>query len=143
MDSSDEIKRLVLAGDKIGAIRLYREQTQVGLAEAKSAVEQLQNQLLGFVSAEFALKSETPAHPVSTAAIAEALFAGNKIAAIKLYREQAKVGLAEAKRAVEEIEKQLRLSAPGLFTRPAFGKSCLPALIIVAALGVALWKLLH
>jgi len=41
MDSSDEIKRMVLAGDKIGAIKLYRERLrQFGIAEeAIAAIE--------------------------------------------------------------------------------------------------------
>lgn len=117
----DEIQRKVLAGDKIGAIKLYRECTGVGLAEAKSAIEQMQTQLRGFTAAELVWPPKVPeSRPVQAAAIAEALFRGEKIAAIKLYREQTQAGLAEAKRAVEEIEKSLRVSAPGLFTKPAF-----------------------
>jgi ribosomal protein L7/L12 len=141
MANTDEIKRAILAGDKIGAIKLYREQTHVGLAEAKSAVEQMQTQLRGFASAEVALPQAVPASPVQTAAITEALFAGKKIVAIKLYREQTKAGLADAKRAVEEIEAQLRLSAPGLFVSPA-GKGCLVFLGFLTSAGAVLWAVL-
>jgi len=35
----DDVKRLVRSGDKILAIRLYREINKVGLKEAKDAVE--------------------------------------------------------------------------------------------------------
>lgn len=142
LNNSDEVKRKMLAGDKIGAIKLYRELTGVGLAEAKSAVEQMQTQLRGFESAELALpKNATgPDEPQPSAAINEAIFAGKKIVAIKLYREQTKVGLAEAKRAVEEIEKQLRAAAPGLFAKPAAGQSCLLAIALMVMLAVAVWR---
>jgi len=144
LNHSDEVKRKVLAGDKIGAIKLYRELTGVGLAEAKSAVEQMQTQLRGFESAELALPKNPagPAEPLSSAAIHEAIFAGKKIVAIKLYREQTKVGLAEAKRAVEEIEKQLRAAAPGLFSKPQAGQGCLFAVAGVITLGMAIWRAL-
>jgi hypothetical protein len=36
---SEEVKRLADAGDKIGAIKLYREQTGLGLKDAKDAVD--------------------------------------------------------------------------------------------------------
>jgi len=143
LDYSDEVKRKVLAGDKIGAIKLYRELTGVGLAEAKSAVEQMQTQLRGFASAEVVLPTRptSPATPQFNAEINEAIFAGKKIVAIKLYRERTQAGLAEAKRAVEEIEEQLRASAPGLFAKPA-SKGCFAAICFLIGAGAALWRLL-
>ena len=36
-----DLREMVAAGDKIAAIKLYRERTGVGLAEAKAAVEAL------------------------------------------------------------------------------------------------------
>jgi len=139
MEEFDEVKRKALAGDKMGAIKLYREQTNVGLAEAKSAVEQMLAQLRGFASAEISFPKAAPGPLHQTAAISEALFAGNKIQAIKLYREQSKAGLAEAKHAVEEIEKQLRLSAPGLFSKPA-SKGCLVLVVAFVLAGATFWK---
>ncbi len=38
-DKMDDIRALSAAGQKIEAIKLYRERTGVGLAEAKAAVE--------------------------------------------------------------------------------------------------------
>ena len=38
-DDLDGVRDLMAAGDKIGAIKAYRDMTGVGLAEAKSAVE--------------------------------------------------------------------------------------------------------
>lgn len=40
-DELEEVRERALAGDKIGAIKLYRELTHAGLADAKSAVEDL------------------------------------------------------------------------------------------------------
>jgi ribosomal protein L7/L12 len=37
----DDVSKLIAAGDRIGAIALYRKQTGKGLAEAKQAVEEL------------------------------------------------------------------------------------------------------
>jgi hypothetical protein len=47
--------------------------------------------------------------------IRDAIFAGRKIEAIKLYRKYTGLGLKEAKDAVEEIEGKLRLESPEKF----------------------------
>ena len=47
--------------------------------------------------------------------IREAIFAGQKIAAIKLHRKYSGLGLREAKDAVEEMERKLRAESPGRF----------------------------
>jgi ribosomal protein L7/L12 len=41
-DGMDDVLALVESGQKIAAIKLYREKTGVGLAEAKGAVEDLE-----------------------------------------------------------------------------------------------------
>ena len=41
----DEIARLLTKGNLIEAIKVYRQRTGVGLAEAKTAVEQMKAQL--------------------------------------------------------------------------------------------------
>jgi len=63
--------------------------------------------------------------------VKEALFSGQKIQAIKLYREQTGVGLAEAKDAVETLEAALRTTSPGLFTKPPATNVSLPGAIVV------------
>ena len=52
-DKMSAIKEAILSGRKIDAIKLYREATDVGLAEAKEAVERLETEL----------RSSTPAEP--------------------------------------------------------------------------------
>ena len=49
----------------------------------------------------------------------DSLFRGEKIKAIKLYREHTKVELAEAKEAVENLEDELRSATPEKFRPPA------------------------
>jgi ribosomal protein L7/L12 len=95
-----DLESLVRQGQKIEAIKRYRAQTGVGLAEAKAAVEAIE-------------RGEKP--PVGRAAPApadvdadlwELLQRGEKIQAIKLYRERTGTGLAEAKTAVEAIGRR-------------------------------------
>ena len=67
------------------------------------------------------------------------IFAGNKIAAIKLYREGTGVGLAEAKQAVEKMESDLRKARPEQFRNPEGKKGCgATALVLAAAIGTAM-----
>jgi len=79
--------------------------------------------------------------------VKEALFAGQKIQAIKLYREQTGVGLAEAKDEVEKLEATLRTTSPGLFTHPPAANVSLPGAIVVLvaviiAFTVVMWFVL-
>jgi hypothetical protein len=62
--------------------------------------------------------------------IGNLLRAGQKIDAIKLYREHSGKGLKESKEFVEAIEADLRAKNPGSFTAPAGGKGCLTAFVL-------------
>ena len=75
-----EIRSLLTGGDKIAAVKLYRELTEAGLAEAKSAVEAIE------VGRAIPGRSLADASNANIADIQAAIFAGNKIQAIKLYR---------------------------------------------------------
>jgi ribosomal protein L7/L12 len=94
------IASLLRQGRKIKAIKLYREQTGVGLAEAKAAVEAMER------GAPLPPGPDAPAPEDVDGALWELLKKGQKIEAIKRYREQTGVGLAEAKAAVEAIASQ-------------------------------------
>lgn len=71
------------------------------------------------------------------------LFQGNKVEAIKLYREAAGCELLEAKKAVEAMERVLRKDKPGSFTtRPSNGGP-FKILLIAMALGALAYVLLQ
>ena len=96
----EDVPELYRQGRKIEAIKIYRELTGVGLAEAKSAVERM----------EAGQSVVPPAQPVlnldqdgALREIRTLMQAGEKIQAIKKYREVFGVGLAEAKDAVERL----------------------------------------
>jgi len=72
--------------------------------------------------------------------IHDAIFARRKITAIKLYREQTKAGLAEAKLAVEKMEAELRTSSPDQFTAPQ-AKGCFPMIVFAVFAGTLLWRM--
>ncbi len=69
--------------------------------------------------------------------IKEALFSGQKINAIKIYRETTDAGLAEAKTAVEKMEAELRASFPEKFTTPTAKKGCFGVLVAMLVVAVA------
>lgn len=81
-----------------------------------------------------------PIPPEATRQIAELVFAGNKIAAIRLYREHSGEGLKESKDFVEALERSLRASDPGKFAARSAGKGCLgmAALCGIGALGLSI-----
>ena len=118
----------VKGGNKIAAIKLCREATGMGLAEAKEWVEKLE------ASPDAALSPGSEAGALSS--VAGLLFAGRKIDAIKLYREQVKpgAGLAESKEAVEKLEAGLRVQHPEKFTAPAKKPGCTAVLAVLAVL---------
>jgi ribosomal protein L7/L12 len=73
--------------------------------------------------------------------VKEALFAGRKIEAIRLYRLQTGIGLKEAKDAVETLEKELRTSSPELFSKSAAG-GCFGAILLIPLLAAAIYALI-
>jgi ribosomal protein L7/L12 len=95
---NNRVIALVSDGRKIEAIKLYRDLTGAGLKEAKDAVEALE-------------RGDSPASTSGRATEDDADFldllrAGQKIRAIKLYRDKTGVGLADAKNAVEALARK-------------------------------------
>jgi len=111
-DKLAELERRVHSGQKIQAIKLYRELFGVGLKEAKDAVEKLEaGQPLVMTRVSVSPPSVASAASVDQATrlaeVVQLLRAGQKIEAIKLYRQISGVGLKEAKEAVEAMEAGL------------------------------------
>ncbi len=125
-DLAEQIQALVAAGDKIAAIKLLREATGVGLAQAKEAVEALAEgkPLPPFERAAADLDPASAELPADVRAAAEG---GDRIQAIRLLRERRGLGLKEAK---DQLDRAM----------PGPGKlGCLPALLFGLTLGGLGW----
>jgi ribosomal protein L7/L12 len=97
----DDVRALVERGNKIEAIKRVRELTGLGLKEAKDYVESMPA-----YSAPPPLPNATARQPAREAGLAEVhtlARQGQKIQAIKLYRELTGVGLKEAKDYVDSL----------------------------------------
>jgi hypothetical protein len=68
--------------------------------------------------------------------IRAAIFAGQKIEAIKIYRESTGSGLSEAKEFVEALEAAMRQTDPEKFTAPP-ARGCFGAIVLFALAGAA------
>jgi ribosomal protein L7/L12 len=143
---SDRLKQLVREGNKIEAIKLVREQTGLGLKEAKDAVDAIERgELL-----ELAPRVAEAGHGVSGVdldEINELLLQNKKIEAINLYRQQTGIGLTEARDAIEAIEETSQPPLPGTPARvpgstgsrpprqrvlgPGYLLGCLPMLLFI------------
>jgi ribosomal protein L7/L12 len=124
-DRSREIADLIRQGKKIEAIKLLREQTGLGLKEARDKVERLSGAWSPRAGYDLEAASlprgdrGSPSGEVPREVVDLAL-SGNKIGAIKLLREQTGLGLKEAKDRVEQI--------------PGVGRSgCLGSALLVLA----------
>lgn len=103
-DQEKQIREYIHNQQLLYAIKLYREVTGVGLAEAKAAVEAMER---GEV-VQPPLDRIDYDNPVMEAKIESLLSKKQKLEAIKIYREEYGVGLKEAKDAVERIEASMR-----------------------------------
>jgi len=102
----DDIRAHLAAGRKIEAIKLYREATGAGLAEAKEAVELIEAGRPPKSGSNASLGEDQALQGVS-----DFVLRGRKIEAIKRYREATGVGLKEAKDVVDALERQLNPAA--------------------------------
>ncbi|HEX7541628.1 MAG TPA: PQQ-binding-like beta-propeller repeat protein, partial [Anaerolineales bacterium] len=105
--SLDEVRLLAQNGNLVDAIRRYRELYGVGLKEAKDAVDALAAGKVIEVHRVFSgpLNAEETSHVLDE--VKELLRSGNKIAAIKHYREVNDVSLTQAKDVVDQVEAAL------------------------------------
>ncbi|HEY7118255.1 MAG TPA: hypothetical protein VH475_16830 [Tepidisphaeraceae bacterium] len=142
---SDEQLRSIMdevrAGRLIQAIKLYRQYTGAGLAQAKRAVEQLA------AGQRLDPDAQTPSlapdlSDEQTQAIIEALAANQKIQAVKLYRQYTGAGLAEAKSAVEQLALD-NGDAPDAGPSARIKSGCGAAIVMLIASCIAVYVLAH
>jgi len=119
-DLMEELTQAMAAGDKIGAIKRYKEWAGVSLLDAKTFIDDLEQQHRGEQPAfgqQPRMPRAMPDMPEDQAqAMTEAIFAGRKIEAIKLHNAATRVGLNNSKDFVEELQRQLREECPERFT---------------------------
>jgi ribosomal protein L7/L12 len=94
-----EIERLVASGRRIEAVRQFRKLADVGLAEATAAINAMEPGAPGASARPVALKGLREAEGAAMVAIRE----GHVVEAIQAYRRYARVGLKEAKEAVDAL----------------------------------------
>jgi ribosomal protein L7/L12 len=120
------IREQLAAGRKIEAIKIYREQTGVGLKEAKDAVEMFER---GQTPPPPNISAPPPTIPghINLDEIRQLLAAGNKIEAVKRYREQTGLGLKESLDVIDAMPEARTAAggAPGA----GGGGGCLRALL--------------
>jgi len=99
------IQSALQSGSKIEAVKLYRDATGASLAESKDAVEAMPVAPIPITDLPTILPTAGMT-PEKRNAIVSAISRGQKIEAIKLYRDATGLGLAESKDAVEAMESQ-------------------------------------
>jgi ribosomal protein L7/L12 len=112
-----EVRHALASGRKIEAIRLYRERTGVGLAEAKNAVEggkrasspwTLLEHKLDLVLSNLGIEVPSgAATPDAYDEVESMVREGQLIQAIKLYRQRTGLGLKESKDAIDTIKRRI------------------------------------
>ena len=101
----DAIQSILIAGNKINAIKLYRQRTGVGLKEAKAAIDRMTLEPKVPTPESSSLTEKGQVDPDE---LQHLILAGQKIQAIKYYREVTGVGLKEAKEAVDWLAAQMQ-----------------------------------
>lgn len=135
----EKVREALARGEKIDAIQLLRA-AGLGLKQAKDLVD-------GRARAPDAPRHDAPGSPSANVHanddVLQALAAGHRIQAIRLYRRHTGVDLKEAKEAVERLALQTGRDpsglAPGEVPRTAVGKWILPALLVAIVVAVYLW----
>jgi ribosomal protein L7/L12 len=119
-DVEAEILALLRNGNKIEAIKRLREATGLGLKEAKDAIDALEAANAGSPAGVYtnvgrlledrpnAVRASVPAPAEVDSHIQSLLRSGQKIEAVKLYREVTGLGLKEAKDHVDAVERAMK-----------------------------------
>lgn len=102
-DQVQKIHQLLHDKQLIQAVKVYHDATGVSLAEAKKAIEEMARN----ESAKLPSRTQSYDDPVLESKIRSLLSKGKQIEAVKIYREEYRTSLKEAKDAVDRIEASL------------------------------------
>ena len=140
----DTIVKQLRSGNKIGAVKLYREITGLGLYEAKTAVDSIQLELTGGGSANEAkqagarIGTPTQIPQDQLDKIAAELTAGNMPGAIQLYRQLTGSSEFVAKAEIEALASKLNLTSYNGSSGLNQSKGCLGTAAALAIMGLAI-----
>lgn len=149
----DALAETILTGRKLDAIKQVRAVTGWSLAEAQREVDRLEAALIAEDGRsldqvlEAFRRSLVDGSPSSDSSldsrdveIREALDNGNKILAIKHYRERHNVGLAEAKQAIDRMARGRSPTGPIEFAKPKGGVKigCSGVILFAATAGLSI-----
>lgn len=142
-NAMEPIVEAILQGRKLEAIKLVRDQANMGLAEAKELVEHMEKELLtggpealdailwlGELKPDEGLQGAIDMHEDVLALVR----AGRKLEAIQRCRELTGLGLAEAKFAVDSLEEAARETSGARLVETEGKRGCM-GVIAVALLG--------
>jgi ribosomal protein L7/L12 len=142
-----DVLRLARGGNKIEAMKLYRELFTCSLAEAKNAVDRLERgQSVSFQNISFQSGGSSELHE-----IVRLVRSGNKIKAIQLYHQTYGGSLKDAKDAVDRIEEsqgaalqgpeiaKTVLKAAGVFGGSMVVMGGIIAAVVLMVVGGVLW----
>ncbi|MDA9856720.1 hypothetical protein N9D23_01245 [Rubripirellula sp.] len=107
-DQSDELLGEFQARGKIAAVKLYREWTGCSLVDAKNYVEKIQPN-----DTPASTPTENDIEIQQIDRILDAIQRGNKLEAVKIYKETNVASLAESKQAIEKLMSQLGVEDTG------------------------------
>lgn len=128
-ESMNEIIDLIHDNQKLEAVKRYRSLRGTSLLEAKTFIEELTERLKD--------ESTLAAMP-ELDQIAELIYAGQKLEAVKRYRELRSIKLMDAKRFIEQWTEDLRQKHPERFyIRSTTGCAGVFALVVIALAATA------
>ena len=124
MSSAEErCAALLRNGEKIQAIKVWREHTGASLKVSKQIIEHFEQHGNWEAPTAIAAASAVEAVPAMTeaelkAACAALIEEGRKVGAVQLWRQQTRASLLECRAQVESFEKTGEWLAPGSVPRP-------------------------
>lgn len=128
----DRIQRQIQSKGKIAGIKLYREFTGASLLESKQKIEQI-------LDGRQSQQTSNPSHDNPDLddelmdSILNAIEDGNKVRAVKLYKDATGKSLRTSKEFIEELMLELEMADP-----EAVGKTGCLLLVMAVLIGVAL-----
>lgn len=149
----DTIVKQLRSGNKIEAVKLYREMTGLGLYEAKTAVDAIQLELTNDGSTGEDAKSQEVDEAIQTESrigtptqipqdqldkIATQLAAGNMPGAIQLYRQLTGASEFVAQAQIEALASKLNLTSSNRSSALNQSKGCFGTAAALAIVGLAI-----